>query len=204
MYTGATKIDDEERQSVYKVLDTLNTFLNCNKYLIGSEEPTLADVITFVSVTNVTVCVDSGENHTLSLQEIEHLVRKINAFSFFFFCRNWAMTWANSQISPLGLNVVKYYHQQMKILPEPKWWKKELEELWKIIYNFFGRDHLFGRCIDEYESVQIQFTSTCPCIFWYNFFNVCFTRNTVICCHHWIHGSIHNFKSTFFRLQINI
>ena len=60
MYTGATTIDDEERQSVYMALNTLNTFLNGNKYLIGSEEPTLADVITFVSVTNVIVCVVSG------------------------------------------------------------------------------------------------------------------------------------------------
>lgn len=66
MYNAVSKIDDEERQAVYKALDTLNTFLDGNKYLIGSEEPTLADVISFVSVTNVTVCVDSDSN-TLSL-----------------------------------------------------------------------------------------------------------------------------------------
>ncbi|XP_055298921.1 inactive glutathione S-transferase D3-like isoform X2 [Sitodiplosis mosellana] len=53
MYTGATTINEEDRQNAYKALEMLNTFLDGNKYLTGSEEPTLADAITFVSVTNV-------------------------------------------------------------------------------------------------------------------------------------------------------
>lgn len=56
MYGGATSIADEDRQNVYKVLETLNTFLEGNNYVTGSDEPTLADVIIFVSITNVVVC----------------------------------------------------------------------------------------------------------------------------------------------------
>lgn len=67
MYAGATTINEEERQNVFKALDTLNSYLNGNKYLIGSEEPTLADAITFVSVTNVVVCIDSDLKKKLYL-----------------------------------------------------------------------------------------------------------------------------------------
>lgn len=56
MYAGATTIAEEDRQNVYKALEFLNIFLEGNKYVIGSDEPTLADVVIFVSVTNVVVC----------------------------------------------------------------------------------------------------------------------------------------------------
>lgn len=55
MYGGATVVADEDRQNLFKALEFLNIFLEGNKYLTGSEEPTLADVITFVSITNVVV-----------------------------------------------------------------------------------------------------------------------------------------------------
>lgn len=57
MYGGATSISEEDRQNVHQVLETLNTFLEGNKYLTGSDEPTLADVIINVSITNVVVCL---------------------------------------------------------------------------------------------------------------------------------------------------
>lgn len=67
MYGGATSIADEDRQNVYKVLETLNTFLEGNNYLTGSAEPTLADVIIFVSITNVVVLIFFYTNSCFSV-----------------------------------------------------------------------------------------------------------------------------------------
>lgn len=53
LYNGSKTISDENRENLFKALDVLNQFLEGNKYITGSEEPTLADVVSFVSITNV-------------------------------------------------------------------------------------------------------------------------------------------------------
>lgn len=60
MYGGATVIADEDRQNLFIALEFLNIFLDGNKYVTGSDEPTLADVISFVSITNVVVSDFNG------------------------------------------------------------------------------------------------------------------------------------------------
>lgn len=55
LYANATKISEESRQNLFKVLEFLDMFLEGKQYLTGSDEPTLADVISFVSITNVVV-----------------------------------------------------------------------------------------------------------------------------------------------------
>lgn len=73
MYAGATTISDENRQNVHKALDFLNMFLEGNNYVTGSEEPTLADVVIFVSVTNVVVSLKYIWVVTMQFENIQFL-----------------------------------------------------------------------------------------------------------------------------------
>lgn len=76
MFGGATVIDDEDRQNLFKSLEILNTYLEGDKYLTGSEEPTLADVIIFVGISNVVVSLkENGVAMSIVL-------RYFNFFSF--------------------------------------------------------------------------------------------------------------------------
>lgn len=74
MYAGTTTIAEEDRQNVYKALEFLNIFLEAGKYVTGSQEPTLADVVIFVSVTNVVVRTKIQNSFDLRILRITNLI----------------------------------------------------------------------------------------------------------------------------------
>lgn len=55
IFKGQTHITDESRQQLFDTIGILNTLLNGKKFLIGSEQPTLADLSVFSSIANVVV-----------------------------------------------------------------------------------------------------------------------------------------------------
>lgn len=67
---NAATISDEHRLNLFQALELLNIFLKGNNYLTGSQLPTLADVIIFVSISNVVVCLMMM---TLNTELVGHL-----------------------------------------------------------------------------------------------------------------------------------
>lgn len=67
---NAATISDEHRLNLSQALELLNIFLRGNNYLTGSQLPTLADVIIFVSISNVVVCLMMM---TLNTELVGHL-----------------------------------------------------------------------------------------------------------------------------------
>lgn len=55
LYAGQTTIADENRQKLYEAVGFLNKFLDGKQYITGSEQPTLADLSIFSSITNISV-----------------------------------------------------------------------------------------------------------------------------------------------------
>lgn len=55
LYRGQTHIDDQSRKSLYDAVGVLNTLLEGKTYVIGSDQPTLADLSLLASVANIVV-----------------------------------------------------------------------------------------------------------------------------------------------------
>lgn len=55
LYDGVTKINDKDRQSLLEAIGFLDTYLKGNKYVTGSEQPTLADLSLLASISSFVV-----------------------------------------------------------------------------------------------------------------------------------------------------
>lgn len=52
---GQTHITDESRHKLFEAIGFLNSFLEGKQFIIGSEQPTIADLAVFSSIANVVV-----------------------------------------------------------------------------------------------------------------------------------------------------
>lgn len=85
---NAATISDEHRLSLFQALELLNTFLKGNTYLTGSQQPTLADAVIFVSISNVVV-----SSITFKIELVGDMIAIVNkSFHSSFHCRNLVET----------------------------------------------------------------------------------------------------------------